>query len=105
MLHSDNKYYILMVTFTTVDGKIAYMKKLGTRALTPSIMGVLIKEDSTDGVRRRAFGLGYELSENLAKRILYMKRFSASVDDGEFPIHFSSFEFGEAEYSNPFEEE
>ena len=105
MLHSDNKYYILMVTFTTVDGKIAYMKKLGTRALTPSIMGVLIKEDSTDGVRRRAFGLGYELSENLAKRILYMKSFSASVDDGEFPIHFSSFEFGEAEYSNPFEEE
>ena len=105
MLHSDNKYYVLMVTFTTVDGKIAYMKKLGTRALTPSIMGVLIKEDSTDGVRRRAFGLGYELSENLAKRILYMKRFSASVDDGEFPIHFSSFEFGEAEYSNPFEEE
>lgn len=105
MLHSDNKYYILMVTFTTVNGKIAYMKKLGTRALTPSIMGVLIKEDSTDGVRRRAFGLGYELSENLAKRILYMKRFSASVDDGEFPIHFSSFEFGEAEYSNPFEEE
>ena len=105
MLHSDNKYYILMVAFTTVDGKIAYMKKLGTRALTPSIMGVLIKEDSTDGVRRRAFGLGYELSENLAKRILYMKRFSASVDDGEFPIHFSSFEFGEAEYSNPFEEE
>lgn len=105
MIHSDNKYYILMVTFTTVDGKIAYMKKLGTRALTPSIMGVLIKEDSTDGVRRRAFGLGYELSENLAKRILYMKRFSASVDDGEFPIHFSSFEFGEAEYSNPFEEE
>lgn len=105
MLHSDNKYYIVMVTFTTVDGKIAYMKKLGTRALTPSIMGVLIKEDSTDGVRRRAFGLGYELSENLAKRILYMKRFSASVDDGEFPIHFSSFEFGEAEYSNPFEEE
>lgn len=105
MLHSDNKYYILMVTFTTVDGKIAYMKKLGTRTLTPSIMGILIKEDSTDGVRRRAFGLGYELSENLAKRILYMKRFSASVDDGEFPIHFSSFEFGEAEYSNPFEEE
>lgn len=94
-----------MVTFTTVDGKIAYMKKLGTRALTPSIMEVLIKEDSTDGVRCSASGLGYELSENLAKRILYMKRFSASVEKEEFPVYFSSFEFGEAEYSDPFEEE
>lgn len=94
-----------MVTFSTVDGKIAYMKKLGTRALTPSIMEVLIKEDSTDGVRCSASGLGYELSENLAKRILYMKRFSASVEKEEFPVHFSSFEFGEAEYSDPFEEE
>lgn len=94
-----------MVTHTIINVKIVPMKKLRDRDLTPSIMEVLIKADSIDGIRRSALEHGYELSKNLAKRILYMKSLAASVENKDFPLQFLPFDMGETECSDPFEEE
>lgn len=71
------------------------MDETGVKKLTPSIMRQLIELGTTEQIVKRSEELSCPISEDDAKRILYMAALCQNLEENPPDVQVKDFEYGE----------
>ena len=71
------------------------MDETGRKKLTPAVMKQLIKLDTIESIVNRSEELSCPISEDTARRIIYMEALCRDLEENPPDVHIREFVYGE----------
>jgi hypothetical protein len=71
------------------------MDETGRKKLTPAVMKQLIKLDTIESIVKRSEELSCPISEDTARRIIYMEALCRDLEENPPDVHIREFVYGE----------